>query len=333
MNIKFWKSKNVLITGGAGFIGSNLIPRLLSLEANIRVIDNLERGRLEYIEDYIDQIDFWRDDLIHPEVCEKCCDGMDVVFHLASKVGGIKYYLDYPSTVFDEMLFIDGFIWKAVRKHNIPYFLYASSAHVYPIELQGDPQSPLILEDQCYPANPELSYGWGKIIGEKRIEYALEEGCETRAAIVRIIGAYGPNQDIDLDKGSAIPVFIRRAIEYPRRTPFVVLGSGEETRSYCYIDDIINGLILSIEKLKDYPLIGPINLGREDRITISDLAQEIIEISKKDIKIQWDKSHPTVIWGQALDCSSAREVLDGWNPEVTIREGLELCYTHIQKRL
>ena len=256
-----------------------------------------------------------------------------VVVHLASKVGGIKYYLDNPAKVFSDMLLIDQNVWKSAIKAQVPYFFYASSAHVYPIALQLSPDAPLIKEEQVYPANPELSYGWAKLMGEKQIEYSIQEGCNTRASIARLIGAYGPNQDIDLNTGSAIPAFIRRAIEYPRLQPYKVLGTGEETRSYCYIDDIIEGIIQSVEKLGKEKFVGPFNLGREDRIKIGNLAQKIIEISDKDIKIEWDKSHPTTIWGQALDCSLARELLDGWQPRVSLEEGLKNCYEHIASRL
>ena len=329
----FWNAKRILITGGAGFIGSSLLEPLLQLGAEIRVVDNLERGKIEYIKKHLDSVEFRNEDLCDPDTCKRACEDIDIVFHLASKVGGIKYYLAKPAEVFSEGINIDYSMWQAAIGAGVPFYLYASSAHVYPIELQGSPDAPLISENQCYPANPELSYGWGKLVGEKLIEYAIKEGCKTRAAIVRIIGAFGPNQDIELETGSAIPVFIHRAIYYPRRQPFVVLGTGKETRSYCYIDDIVEGLFRATKKLESHSLVGPFNLGSEERISIGDLVNEVINISGKDIEIEWDLSNPTVIWGQALDCNLARELLDGWEPKITIREGLERCYKHILDRL
>ena len=113
----------------------------------------------------------------------------------------------------------------------------------------------------------------------------------------------------------------------------VDLGTGVETRSFCYVSDIVDGFLIAVEKLEENQLIGPLNLGSESRISIGDLAREIIRISGKDIEIKFDRSHPTVIWGQALDCSLAKEVLDGWIPRVSMSEGLEKCYRQIERQL
>jgi len=248
-------------------------------------------------------------------------------------VGGIGYYTQRPFEVIEANLQMDGNMLGAVLACAVPFYFYASSAHVYPIDLQRDAEAPPIREDQVLPAHPELSYGWAKLIGEKRIEYALAEGKPLRASVARIIGAYGPNQDFDLATGSAIPVFIRRAIEYPRLAPFRVLGTGNETRSYCFVRDIVAGIMTSTERLADQSCIGPFNLGAEGRISIGELARTIIEISNKEITMEFDSSHPTLIWGQALNCSLASYLLDGWRPAVGLREGLQLCYRDIERRL
>ena len=183
------------------------------------------------------------------------------------------------------------------------------------------------------PANPELSYGWAKFIGEKRIEYALEQGTRTKVSIARIIGAYGPGQDFDLETGSAIPVFIRRAIEYPDRSPFVVFGTGRETRSYCFVHDIVDGIMKSVAKLNEESFFGPFNLGSSHRVSIGEIARAVIEISKKDIEISFDDSTDTLIWGQELDCTRANSILGGWWAGVTLTEGLKMCYQDIEERL
>jgi nucleoside-diphosphate-sugar epimerase len=331
--MSYWSGRKVLVTGGAGFIGTHLAGDLVRLGAKVRVADNLERGRLENLRASGDAIEFQREDLRDPQACRRVCRDAEVVFHLASKVGGINYYLTRPADVLFDNTLIDVNVLKASMEAGVSRYLYAGSAHVYPIELQASPEAPLIREEQATPANPELSYGWAKLLGEKQIESAIGQGTNMRAVIVRIIGAYGPGQDVDLATGSAIPVFIRRALEYPVRRPFVVLGTGDETRSYCYISDIVAGFLIAAEKLEHQRLLGPLNLGSEERISIGDLAREIVRISGKDIQIEFDSSHPTVIWGQALDCSMARAVLDGWNPCVTLREGLERSYVHIADQI
>ena len=259
--------------------------------------------------------------------------GVDVVFHLASKVGGIKYYLQKPGEVFLQNTQIDNFMLQASLQNDVERYLYASSAHVYPIDRQLSPDAPALMEEDALPARPDLSYGWAKLLGEKQIEYVIAEGTKLRAAIVRLIGAYGKNQDLDLETGSAIPVFIRRAIEYPANGAFTIWGTGEETRSYCYIDDVIDGLLLAVEKLEARQLLGPINLGSEGRVKMGGLANQIVEISGKPIEVKKDTSQQTLIWGQAVDCSKAKEALDGWQPRVSLKEGLRKTFRHVEMRL
>lgn len=328
-----WKDQRVLVTGGAGFIGSHLAPRLVQMGARVRVADNLERGTIANLCEIKESVEFVQEDLRDPDACKRACKDIDIVFHLASKVGGIKYYLTRPAEVMCDNALIDTFVLRAAIDAGVERYLYAGSAHVYPIELQGSPEAPLIREEQAIPAHPELSYGWAKLMGEKQIEYAIAEGAPMRAAIVRIIGAYGPGQDLNLATGSAIPVFTRRAIEYPENGPYVVLGTGVETRSYCYVDDIVDGFFAAVSKLDQQQLVGPVNLGSEERITIGELAREVIRISGKDIQISFDSSHPTVIWGQALDCKLAKDLLGGWAPVISLREGLGRVYACVEEQL
>jgi len=332
MNKNFWNNKKVLVTGGAGFIGSNLVELLVSLGSRVRVVDNLERGNKEYLSRLFESIVFIEADLRNKETCIKVCQGTDVVFHLAAKVGGIGYYLQKPGEVILQNMMIDSFMLEAVLEENIPRYFYASSAHVYPITLQLSPDSPLIKEEEVLPAKPELSYGWAKLIAEKQIEYTARENSNFHAAVARLIGVYGKNQDINLNTGSVIPVFIRRAIEFPKRQPFLIWGSGIETRSYCYIEDVLDGMLRMIEKLDEHQIVGPINLGGEERIRIEDLAKEVIKISGKDIEIVKDKSKETIIWGQALNCSRAKILLDGWEPTTPIQIGLKKSYQNILER-
>jgi nucleoside-diphosphate-sugar epimerase len=248
-------------------------------------------------------------------------------------VGGIGYYLKKPGEVILQNCIIDSLMLNTVLEYNIERYLYASSAHVYPIGLQLDPNAALIKEEQAVPSNPELSYGWAKIIGEKQIEFLIAEGHNIKASMVRLIGVFGKNQDIDLETGSALPVFCRRAIEYPKNKPFIIWGTGKESRSYCFIDDIIDGMLISVEKLDSAKLIGPLNLGSESRITIRKLAEMIIGISGKNINIVTDMKKKPVILGQAVDCSKAKNILNGWVPKTSIKEGLIITYKHIENRL
>jgi nucleoside-diphosphate-sugar epimerase len=330
--MSLWSGRRILVTGGAGFIGSNLVERLAELGARVRVVDNLQRGRLENLQSCIEVIEFMRGDLTQPDVCLEACRDMEMVIHLGSRVGGISYYVQRPAEVMLHNVLMDTLVWQAATVCGVERYLYASSAHVYPLELQDNPEAPFLREEQAVPANPPLSYGWAKLLGEKQLEYSAADVGSPKVTILRLIGVYGKNQNIDLETGSAIPVFIRRAIEYPRRRPFTILGSGEETRSYCYITDVVDAMLSALEKLAGCQLIGPLNVGSETRLRIRDLVREIIDISGKQIQIVSEVSHKTTIWGQALDCAKATSVL-GWQPRVSLREGLERTYQHIEERL
>jgi nucleoside-diphosphate-sugar epimerase len=331
--MSFWQGKRALVTGGCGFIGAFLVRSLLEAGAKVRIADNLERGSVESLGAASDQVELQQVDLRESNAARRACDGMDAVFHLASKVGGIGYYLKYPWDVLHSNLTMDGNVLTSLIEARVPYYFYASSAHIYPIELQLEIEAPLIREDQAYPANPSLSYGWAKLIGEQGITAALAEGHQFRAAIARIVGAYGPGQDYQLDTGSVIPVFCHRAVRYPELKPFRVLGTGKETRTYCYVDDVVRAIMVSVEKLADSPQVGPFNLGTCDLVSIAEIAETIIAISGKDIKVDYDKSHPTKIWGQAPDIGLAAKLLDGWKPRMLLRDGLKICYEDVKSRL
>jgi nucleoside-diphosphate-sugar epimerase len=321
-----------VVTGGAGFIGSNLIPLLLERGARVLAVDNLERGRLEYLEPVRARIEFLERDLRERAECAGLFDGAEVVFHLASKVGGIGYYLGKPYEVLLESCRIDANVCEAALAAGVGRLLYASSAHVYPEQLQTTPDAPAIVESQAYPANPALTYGWAKLTGEQLLAAAAREGRALRASLPRLIGAYGRNQDIELATGSAIPVFVRRALEYPR-VPFRVWGTGRETRSYCYVGDVVEALVRSVELLAAERVVGPFNLGSDGRVTIGELARQAVAVCGRDVPIEYDESKETVIWGQACDCSLAGRLLGGWRAATPLADGMREVADDVRRRL
>jgi nucleoside-diphosphate-sugar epimerase len=236
-----------------------------------------------------------------------------------------------PYNIMSSNLSIDSNVLKAVLQNKITKYFYASSAHIYPKSLQTIPNSPLIEESQAYPADPELSYGWGKLIGERAVEAAVKEYSFLNAAIARFIGIYGPNQDFGLDTGSVIPVFSHRAIKYPE-VLFNVWGTGKETRSYCFIEDTLDCMELMIQKMDELGLVGPLNVGKEERISIAEIADIVVKTSGKDINVKFDTSKDTVIWGQWCSCQEAKNIL-GWKAQTTLEEGIKVVYNDIKKRI
>ncbi len=328
-----WKNRSVVITGGAGCIGSILAKRLVQEGANVKILDNLERGALEFITPFIDKVDFHQMDLRNLEETRDCLKGSEVVFHLASKVGGIKVYLNHPGDILNNNLLIDQNVFKAIIEHRIPSVFYASSAHVYPEDRQQTPDSSPLTEDEAYPANPGLSYGWGKLIGEQTLEGFAQEHPWLRVSIARIVGAYGYNQDIGLETGSVIPVLCHRALRANRREAIPLWGTGEETRSYCFIDDVVDAILRSISAQKNHSIVGPFSLGQEGRVTIKTIAEHIIKIADKDLTLSFDLSVKTTLWGQAVTCTLAKQLLYDWVPNTSFEEGLKKTYEHVKTRL
>ena len=329
--MKFWKDKKVMVTGGAGLIGSALSSNLIKCGSKVTIVDNFERGKFDYIVDIMDDCIVKNADLREARFCDLHIKDYDIVIHMASKVGGIGYYTSRPYEVMSENLKMDSNVLSACVKNNIPMFFYASSAHVYPKELQGTPDSPLIREEQAEPANPELSYGWAKLITEKQIEAAVHQSSNFKAAIARYIGIYGKNQDFGLDTGSVIPVFCNRAINHPD-VEFNVWGNGKETRSYCFIEDAIEGTKAMIEAMDSKNIVGPYNLGKQERVSIGEIAEKVIAISDKNIIINFDTSKETLIWGQWCDCSKIKNDL-GWEATTSLEDGLKVVYEDVKSRI
>tara|TARA_R110002074_G_scaffold239457_2_gene411228 strand:+ start:203 stop:1198 length:996 start_codon:yes stop_codon:yes gene_type:complete len=331
MNDNFWHNKKVLVTGGAGFIGSNLADDLLRCGAKIRLVDNLERGKFEFIKHIAHEIDFKILDLRDYNNCIQAVRDVDIVIHLASKVGGIGFYQRYPFEVMADNIKIDTNMIQAALRCGVTRFFYASSAHVYPLDLQMSPECPLIAEDQAYPADPELSYGWAKLVGEKTLQFAAQENPDMRISMARYVGIYGKNQDFQLETGSVIPVFSHRAILYPE-VPFSIWGTGEETRSYCFIDDAIECTKLMIEQMEKQNIVGPLNVGRQELTKIKVIADKIVAISEKHVILEYDKNKKTTIWGQLCDCSAAKMLL-GWEAKTSLEDGLKEAYEDVKTRI
>ena len=310
------KNKKIIITGGCGFIGSFLAERL-HIDNEIYIIDNLSRGSLKNIEKL--DCKFIEIDLCKKTIPKDILKNIDVVFHLASTVGSYKYYTDNSHDVLKVNTKIDWNVFESIEKSKVGKLFYASSSHVYPKELQLDINSAALKEEDAYPANPSLSYGWGKLTSERYLT-----NCKTKfkVAIARYNGIYGPRQSTDLNKGSIIPVLIKRAKEFPK-LKYKILTQGLEKRAFCYIDDAIDATIKMVDKLEDSSFIGPLNIGRNDATTILSLAEKIKNLVNPAINIQIDRNpiKPEILC-QYCDCSKALKQL-GWQSKTTIEEGVK----------
>ena len=309
------KNKNILITGGCGFIGSHLAERL-SKENNVCVIDNLSRGKLSNIEGA--DCEFINIDLVEKGIPKDILEVTDIVFHLASTVGSYEYYENNSLEILKANTKIDWNVFESAMCASVDKLFYASSSHVYPAALQNEVDSPPLREEQAFPCDPSLSYGWNKISSEKYLTYYKGD---VKVAIGRYNGIYGPRQSTDLKRGSIIPVLLERANLYPE-VPYKILSGGLEERSFCFIDDAVDATISMVGALDENNIVGPHNIGITEKISIKDLAILIRDLTNPEMKFEIDEQLEAKIMCQWCDCSSIKREI-GWEATTSLKEGIK----------
>lgn len=326
--------KKVLVTGGAGMIGSNLVKRI---ERNglgaVKVADNLWRGKREYLCDEEGQFvidmnkDFLEVDLRNPEACRQAVRGIEEVYHLADVVAGIDYVFSHQTDVFHDNLTINSNMLKAAAEEGVERFVYVGTACSYPKAKQFGVEAPPLVEEDMFPADPESAYGWSKLVGElQTLLYGQETSMMT--GVLRFHNVYGPPTDFSSERSQVIPSLIAKAILYPKYD-FQVWGSGSQGRSFVYVDDIIDSLLLAMDMGLNQ---GVIQIGTDRCTSVRELAETIVAISGKKIQIQYDLSKPEGDIGRCGDCRKAEKIL-GWKPKISMEEGLKKTYKWIKRQI
>ena len=321
-----WKNQCVLVTGGAGFIGSFLAEEMLARGADVVVADNFVRGDFDKIAHIEDDIEIRPVDLTTHKGCIKATEGVDHVFHLAASVGGIHYIQRENVHGLTPSVLMNQHMLEAARINSVDRFMFASSACVY---RQQHDKLNRFREEQAIPANPHSTYGWAKILGEVACEaYHSDTGIDTGAA--RIFNCYGPYESLDPGSSHVIPSLCRKVIESDDGDSIELFGDGTQERGFIYVTDLIEGMIRSIEKKTDGE---PINLGKGDEVvSINELAERIIDISGKDLGIEHNLSKPTGTDKYAIDDTQMKAELD-WSPQVSLEEGLREVYQWAESKL
>lgn len=326
--------KKVLVTGGAGMIGSNLVRRLVQNDTyEVCVADNLWRGKREYLKDeqgkpVIDMArSFFELDLRDSTECRIAVDGIDEIYHLADVVAGIKYVFANQTEVFHDNALIDTNMLKAASQAGVKRFLYVGTACSYPKKMQFGVEAPPLVEEDIVPAEPESAYGWSKLLAELQTELYGQE-TEMQTGVLRLHNVYGTPTDFSAEKSQVIPSLIVKAIRYPAE-PFVVWGSGMQGRSFVHVADVVDALVWMMEKGLGK---GAIQIGTDNCTTIRDLAETVVRISGKEIDIEYDLAKPEGDKGRCGDCTKAKEIL-GWTPKVDLDVGLTKVYRWIERRL
>ncbi len=309
-----WQGRNVLVTGGASFIGSHLVDALVERGASVRIVDNLSSGKLENIQVHLDadRIEFHREDLRELAVARRAMEDISVVFHLAADHGG-RGYIDLHQADCASNLALDGIVFMAAHEAGVDKVVFASSGCVYPDHLQTDPSEILYLHEDLVqpPYNADNTYGWAKLMGELTLKaYYNQYGM--RSASCRYFTAYGPR----CLENHAVVAMIARA--FIGQDPYVVWGTGQQVRNWTYVDDIVAGTLLAGEKIDD---ASAVNLGTMARIRVIDCVKAVLRYTDQQPTLEFRPDMPTGPYNRVCDNSRAKELL-GWSPKVRFVDGL-----------
>ena len=313
----------VLVTGAGGFIGHHLVTDLKRRGYWVRGVDLKEP---EYKPTDADEFQIL--DLRRWEAClESMRGGIDEVYGLAADMGGMGFISSHHAEILNNNALINLHSLEAARLSGVSRYLYSSSACIYPEYLQTDADVKPLREEDAYPAQPQDAYGWEKLITEKLCEYyASDYGMETR--IVRFHNIYGPYGTYDGGREKAPAALSRKIALVDDGGEIEIWGDGEQTRSFCHVDDCVEGIV----RLMRSDHAQPLNLGTDRMVTINELAQIIIDIAgKRDIQIRHVPG-PQGVRGRNSDNTRLREVL-GWEPAISLEAGLVPTYEWIEREL
>lgn len=311
-----------LVTGAGGFIGHHLVKYLQAKGYWVRGVDI----KLPEFEQSTAQ-DFRLLDLREAPNCVEAAQGVDEVYNLAADMGGIGYITAYHAVIARNNVLINSNMLEASHVNKVKRFLYSSSACIYPMFLQTSPDVTPLKEEDAYPADPEEGYGWEKLFTEKLCQYYRQDfGLATR--IVRFHNVYGPLGTWDGGKEKA-PAALSRKIAIARPGDTIeVWGDGEQTRSFMYIDDCVEG----IYRIAHMDYEQPLNLGTDELVTVNQLIDIISKVAGKPVHKRHDLTKPQGVRGRNSDNSKIRQVL-GWEPSIRLEAGLATTYKWIEQQV
>jgi GDP-D-mannose 3', 5'-epimerase len=311
----------ILVTGAGGFIGNHLVNSLKDQGFWVRGVD---QKRPEFSDTRADE--FFVLDLRRWENCLEATKGVDQVYALAADMGGMGFISANHATILHNNSLIDIHTLEAARQQGVQKALYTSSACVYPEHMQLRADIAGLREEDAYPAAPQDAYGWEKVLGEQLFMYYPGE-FDIQTRIVRFHNIYGPYGTFEGGREKSPAALCRKVAMAEDGGSIEVWGDGEQTRSFCYIDDCVDGL----QRLMNSDFTQPLNLGTEEMVSINELARIIMRIADKNLTIEHVEG-PEGVRGRNSDNTKLREVLD-WEPPTDLEQGLAETYRWIEKQL
>ena len=316
--------KKALICGAGGFIGSHLVKRLKEKGYWIRGVD------LKYPEfSKTGADDFIIGDLRDPRICIHAVDqAFDEVYQLAADMGGAGYVFTghNDADIMHNSALINLNILDVCYKRNVQKIFYSSSACIYPKYNQDNPNNPKTSEKSAYPAYPDSEYGWEKLFSE-RLYLSFHRNYHMNVRIARFHNIFGPEGTWEGGREKAPAAFCRKIAEAQDGGEIEMWGDGEQTRSFLYINECLEG----VDRLMKSEFTGPVNIGSEEMVTINELAEIIMHVAGKKLTIKHIKG-PLGVRGRNSDNRLIKEKL-GWEPKYSLKEGLKKTYFWIQEQV